>query len=143
MLGDEDLVRALTGMRANLAADGLLVFDLNTSSTFAGGYSGVREIQHDGSRWRWTGRGEVAPCVYEAEIAGDRLEPIRQRERFRGVDEVLDAMRTAGLQGLVAYGMREAEGEVLLSTPPDEQRDYKLVFIGARDDRPALPGSPA
>lgn len=139
LLGDEDLVRALTGMRANLARDGILIFDVNSSSTFASGYTGVREVQHEGSQWRWSGRGEVAPSVYEAEIAGDHLEPIRQRERFRPAGEVLDAMQAAGLQVLAAYGMREEGGEILLSAPPDEDRDYKLVFIGARDDRPGGP----
>lgn len=134
LLGDKDLVQALTGMKTNLAEDGILVFDVNSSSTFASGYSGIREIQHEGSRWRWTGLGEVAPSVYEAEIAGDQLEPIRQRERFRRVDEVLEAMQAAGLEVLAAYGMREAEGEVLLSAPPDEYRDYKLVFVGAHGD---------
>ena len=134
LLGDEDLVEALTGMKANLARDGLLIFDVNSSSTFASAYSGVREIQHRGLRWRWTGRGEVAPSVYEAEIAGDQLEPVRQRERFRSLDEVLAAVKAAGLRVLAAYGMRESEGEILLSAPPDEDRDYKLVFIGARDE---------
>jgi hypothetical protein len=28
-------------------------------------------------------------------------------------------------------GMSEADGEVLLTAPLDEDRDYKLVFIGA------------
>jgi SAM-dependent methyltransferase len=134
LLGDEDLVQALTGMKINLSEDGILIFDVNSRSTFSGGYLGVREIQHEGSRWSWTGRGEVAPSVYEAEIVGDQLEPVKQRERFRPVDEVLNAMQAAGLQVLAAYGMREADGEVLLSAPPDEDRDYKLVFIGARHD---------
>lgn len=137
LLGDEDLVQALTRMRANLARGGILIFDVNSSSTFASAYQGVREVQHEGSRWHWTGLGEVAPSVFEAEIAGDQLEPVIQRERFRPVDEVLDAMRAGGLQVLAAYGMREEDGKILLSAPPDEDRDYKLVFIGARDDRPA------
>ena len=134
LLGDEDLVQALAGMKANLAIDGLVIFDVNSGSTFAGGYSGAREVEHKGSRWRWIGRGEVAPSIYEAEISGDQLESIRQRERFRPVDEVLDAMREAGLNVLATYGMSETNGEVLLSAPPNEDRDYKLVFIGARDD---------
>lgn len=142
LLGDEDLVHALTGMKANLAGDGLLIFDVNSSSAFAGAYSGVREVEHMGSRWDWTGRGEVTPLVYEAEITGDRLDkPVMQRERFRPADEVLDAMQAAGLQVLAAHGMREENGEILLSAPPDEDRDYKLVFIGARDDRQALSSS--
>jgi SAM-dependent methyltransferase len=135
LLGEEDLVLALAGMRANLAEDGLLIFDVNSGSTYAEGYSEVREVDHKGSRWVWTGRGEVAPSVFEAEIAGDGLDPIRQLERFRPEDEVLRAMRDAGLQPLATYGMSEADGEIVLSSPPDEDRDYKLVFIAAAESQ--------
>jgi SAM-dependent methyltransferase len=131
LLGDRDLVLALTGMRANLAEDGLLVFDVNSSSAFASGHSGVREVEHQGSRWIWSGRGEVSPSVFEAEISGDRLdEPIRQSERYRPEREVREAMRAAGIQTLATLGMSEDDGGVLLSPSPDERRDYKLVFIG-------------
>jgi len=132
LLGDDDLVLALAGMRTNLAEDGLLVFDVNSRSTYASGASEVREVEHEGSRWVWRGRGEVAPSIYEAEIAGDRLpEPIRHLERFRSEREVMAAMRAAGLQTVAAFGMREANGEVVLTAPLDEGCDYKLVFIGA------------
>jgi SAM-dependent methyltransferase len=133
LLGDEDLVVALARMRANLADDGLLIFDVNSSSAFAGGYTGTHEVEHEGSRWRWTGRGEVAPSIFETEISGDRIEPIKQLERFRPEREVLDAMQAAGLRSLAAYGMSEVAGVVELSTPPDEDRDYKLVFIGSAE----------
>jgi SAM-dependent methyltransferase len=133
LLGDGDLVRALAGMEANLAENGLLVFDVNSSSTFASGYEEIREVEHEGSRWVWTGKGEVAPSVFEAEITGDRLDkPIRQIERFRPQREVLEAMRSAGLRTVAARGMSEAGGEILLSETPDESRDYKLVFVGAK-----------
>ena len=132
LLGEDDLVLALAGMRANLAEEGLLVFDVNSRSTYESGISESREVEHQGSRWVWTGRGEVAPSIFEAEIAGDRLvEPIRHLERFRSEHEVLEAMRAAGLQTIAALGMSEANGEVLLAAPLDEDRDYKLVFIGA------------
>lgn len=132
LLGEEDLVLALAGMRANLAKDGLLIFDVNSGSTYQEGYSEVHEVEHQGSRWVWTGRGEVEPSVYESEIAGDRLaEPIRHLERFRSEGEVLEAMRAAGIELLAALGMSEADGEIVLSSPADESRDYKLVFIGA------------
>jgi SAM-dependent methyltransferase len=135
LLGDDDLALALAGMRANLAENGLLIFDVNSRSTYASGYSEVREVEHQGSRWVWSGRGEVAPSVFEAQITGDRLEPIRHLERFRSEAEVLEAMRGVGIQALTALGMSEAEGEVLFSSPPDEDRDYKLVFIGAVGSR--------
>ena len=132
LLGDSDLILALAGMRANLAENGLLVFDMNSISAFATGHSEVREVEHQGSRWVWRGRGEVSPSVFEAEIAGDRLdEPIRQLERYRPEREVREAMQAAGIQTLATLGMREEDGEVLLSSSPDERRDYKLVFIGA------------
>jgi len=132
LLGDGDLTLALAGMRANLAENGLLVFDVNSISAFAGGYSESREVEHQGSRWVWNGRGEVSPSVFEAEIEGDQLdEPIRQSERYRPEREAREAMRAAGIQTLAALGMREENGEVLLSPSPDERRDYKLVFIGA------------
>ncbi len=132
LLGDDDLVLALLGMRKNLAESGLLVFDVNSRPVYANGYGGVREVAHKGARWIWRGRGEVTPSIFEAEIAGDRLdEPIRHLERFRSTDEVLQAMQIAGLETLAALGMSEADGEVVLSTPIDESRDYKLVFIGA------------
>jgi SAM-dependent methyltransferase len=129
LLGDGDLVTALAGMKANLAEGGLLLFDVNSRSTYMEGYAEVREVEHDGSRWVWTGRGEVAPSVFEAEIAGDRIEPIEHLERFRPEAEVLEAMRAAGLEPLATFGMSEADGEVVLSSP-DENRDYKLIFIG-------------
>jgi SAM-dependent methyltransferase len=131
LLGDDDLVLALEGMKANLAEHGLLIFDVNSSATYASAYLGEREVEHQGSRWVWRGRGEVAPSIFEAEITGDRLEPVRQLERFRSEREVLEAMRMAGIRTLASLGMSEQGGEVLLSAPPDESRDYKLVFIGA------------
>lgn len=132
LLGDDDLVHALTGMRENLRKDGLLIFDVNSSSAYATAYTGIREVEHEGSRWTWSGRGEVGASIFETEISGDRIaEPIRHVERFRTEGEVLEAMRAAGIETLAALGMSEAGGEVVLSTPADESRDYKLVFIGA------------
>jgi SAM-dependent methyltransferase len=117
LLGDEDLVLALRGMRKNLAASGLLVFDVNASPIYTSGYAGVKEVEHEGARWAWRGRGEVAPAIFESER------------------EVLQAMRIAGFETLAALGMSESSGRVVLSTPVDERRDYKLVFIGTAVSR--------
>lgn len=133
LLGDRDLVHALSGMRRNLAATGLLVFDVNSRSAYAEGYETERRVELKGSQWTWTGRGEVAPNVFAAEITGDRLAiPVRNVERFRPESEVREAMETAGIEVLAALGMSEAGDEIVLSAPLDEDRDYKLVFIGRR-----------
>lgn len=139
LLGDDDLAGALAGLRRNVAEGGLILFDVNSHSTYAVGYSEDREVEHDGSSWLWRGRGEVAPSIFEAEITGDRLpEPVRHVERFRPQSEVLAAMQEAGIETLATLGMSEDGDEILLTAPPDEGRDYKLIFIGtatARLDR--------
>lgn len=132
LLDDDDLVSALVGMRANLASGGLLVFDVNSFSTFVRGGEEIKEVEHGGSRWVWTGRGEIAPAFFESEITGDRLaDPIRHLERFRADSEIVQAMRSADLRLLAKLGMSEIGGEIALTDPPDENCDYKLVFIGA------------
>ena len=131
LLGDRDLVLALSGMRRNLSGHGLLIFDVNSRSTYSDGYVGERRVEHGGSQWVWTGRGEVGPAIFEAEITGDRLPgPIRHFERFRSEMEVRDAMRAAGIEAVAALGMSEVGDEILLSGPLCEERDYKLIFIG-------------
>jgi SAM-dependent methyltransferase len=135
LLGDEDLERALAAMRANLAADGLLLFDVNARSTYgAGAWNMVREIEHEGRRWTWRATGEVSPSIFETRIEGDDVEPSIHRERFRPATEVREAMKTAGLNCLAALSMNEVDGQIVLSEPPDEDRDYKVVYIGSKAD---------
>jgi SAM-dependent methyltransferase len=136
LLGDEDLEQALTRMRANLANDGLLLFDVNSKGTYDSGFwSGSRRtVEYDGRSWTWLGLGEVEgkPGVFETRIEGDDIESIPHRERFWSKPEVLEAMRAAGLDCLAALGMQEIDEKVVLSDPADESRDYKVVYIGAR-----------
>ncbi|HEU5105560.1 MAG TPA: class I SAM-dependent methyltransferase [Solirubrobacterales bacterium] len=130
LLGDSDLVRALARMRTNLAANGLLIFDVNSQLVYQQAYQGVHEVEHEGCHWRWTGRGEVAPSVYESWVEGDGIgEPFFNRQRFRPVTEVEEALTDAGLTCLAALGMEEVDGEVVLANLPDEGRHYKVVFI--------------
>jgi SAM-dependent methyltransferase len=130
LLGEDDLLDALRGMRANLRPGGLLLFDTNAQVAFEQGYSETSEVEFDRKRWRWVGLGEVSPSVYEARIEGDGIVTIANRERFRPAAEVRAAMKAADLDCLAALGMEEVEGEVVLSEPPDEARHYKVVFIG-------------
>jgi SAM-dependent methyltransferase len=136
LLGDDDVLLALLGMRENLAENGLLIFDVNASPIYTSGYADLKEVEYEGARWLWRGRGEVEPSIFEAEISGDRLDqPIRHLERLRSTHEVLESMQAAGLKTLAVLGMSEAGGQIVLSSPVDESRDYKLVFIGAIGSR--------
>lgn len=131
LLGDEDLVAALRGMRANLASTGLLIFDVNSRLVYEEAYSAVDEVEHEGKHWRWIGRGEVAPSVFESCIEGDGIEPIAHRERFRPIEEVREALAAATLTSVAVLGMKEVDGEVVLADPPDEERHYKAIFIAS------------
>jgi SAM-dependent methyltransferase len=130
LLGEGDLVDALRGMRANLEPNGLMLFDVNSRIVYDEGYAESREIEHQGRRWRWVGLGEASPSIFEARIEGDGIPPTVNKERFRPLPEVREAMTAAGLTCLASLGMEEVEGEVVLSEPPDENRHYKIVFIG-------------
>ena len=134
LLGDEDLERALACMRANLADDGLLLFDVNSKGTYdSGSWSGGgHTVEYDGRSWTWLGIGEVEPSVFETRIEGDDIEPIVHRERFRPEPEVREAMTAAGLDCLAALGMQEIDEKIVLTEPPDESRDYKVIYIGAK-----------
>jgi hypothetical protein len=47
-------------------------------------------------------------------------------------------MQTAGVACLATLGMTEVDGKVQLAEPPDEDRDYKIVFIGKAAASPRL-----
>ncbi len=131
LLGDADLISALSGMGKNLASNGLLVFDVATRSTYESNHFGTRMVAHEGCRWTWTGLGEPAPSIFEAEITGDRLrEPVRNLVRFRSETEVRNSMGAAGIEILAVLGMSETGAAIELSEHLDESRDYKLIFIG-------------
>ncbi|HEV2856991.1 MAG TPA: class I SAM-dependent methyltransferase [Solirubrobacterales bacterium] len=139
LLSEDDLERALARMCANLVADGLLLFDVNSKGTYdSGSWSGGSHVvEHDGRSWTWHGLGEVEgePSVFETRIEGDDIETIVHRERFRPEAEVRAAMNAAGLDCLAVLGMQEIDDKVVLSDPADEARDYKVVYIGAKADR--------
>ncbi len=129
---DGDLERGLAGMGANLAPGGLLLFDANTlgvfETSFSGGDCGVMSV----GAWRWHGLAEkVEPGgTYEARISGGGLEPHVHRQRHHPVEHVEEAMTAAGLECLAALGQQEVDGDVVLTDPADEARDYKVIYIG-------------
>jgi SAM-dependent methyltransferase len=135
LLGDGDFERAFAAMGANMAADGLLLFDCNSFCMYESAYGNEeRTVERDGRRWTWRGVGATgdAPDTYEARIEGDGIEPVVHRERFRSDEEIREALSAAGLDCLAAYGMDEVEGKVVLHDPIDEVRHYKRVYIAGK-----------
>lgn len=135
LLGDNDLQRALTRMRANLADGGLIVFDVNARCMYEGEgiwASGKRAVEHDGRSWTWHAIGEVGRSIYEVRIEGDDVEAIVHRQRFRSQSAVREAMAAAGLECRAALGMDEASGQIVLSEPLNEDVHCKVIYIAAK-----------
>jgi SAM-dependent methyltransferase len=132
LLRDGDLERALTGMRANLAPGGLVLFDANTLSLFEASFASGDDERMSVGEWRWVGQGDrVEPGgIFEARVSGGEIEPHVHRERHWTEDQIRAAMETAGLELLTVLGQREVDLKVLLEQPPDDWRHYKVIHIG-------------
>jgi SAM-dependent methyltransferase len=131
-----ELVRALRGMRANLAPGGLLLFDANTLALFDSHFTDAGENEMSVGEWRWRGLSTtIEPGgSFEAEISGNGVETHAHRQRHHPVEQVREAIAAAGLVHLTSLGQREADGKVLLTDPPDEQRDHKTIHIAGAPD---------
>jgi SAM-dependent methyltransferase len=128
---DGDLERALAGIRANLAEDGLVLFDSNTmvvfKESFAGGASDTMSV----GQWTWKGLGgEFEPGdTLEAEISGEGVETHVHRERHYTEERVREAMAAAGLECLAVLGQHDVGWKVVLSEPLDEMHHHKAIYI--------------
>jgi SAM-dependent methyltransferase len=130
LVGDGDLQSALEAMGANLAPEGLLVFDCNTLLMFRGSFEPNTGLKRD-ARWHWEGRGETGG-VYEAEVSGEGVATHVHKERHYSVPEIQRTMLNAGLQPVAALGQREDGGDLLLADAWDEGRDHKIIHVARR-----------
>jgi SAM-dependent methyltransferase len=133
---DGQLVRALEGMRANLAPGGLVLFDANTLALFDSHFTDEGKNEMSVGEWRWRGLStSIEPGgSFEAEISGSGVEAHAHRQRHHPVEQVQEAIAAAGLAHLASLGQREADGKVLLSDPSDERRDHKTIHIAGAPD---------
>jgi SAM-dependent methyltransferase len=135
LIGEGELERALRAIRANLAPDGLLLFDTNSRLMYGLAYEAVEDdVAKDGRSWTWTGLGREDPevPVYRVRIEGDGVEPIINEERYFRIDEVEAALEAAGYESLAVLGQREEGAEVALHEPADDDADHKIVYISRR-----------
>lgn len=130
LVADGDLQSALEAMRANLAADGLLVFDCNTLQLFRASFDAGEGLERD-ARWNWRGLGHAGD-IYEAEVSGEGVATHIHRERHYSVPEVQRTLLNAGLQPLAALGQREDGDDLILADAWDEERDHKIIHVARR-----------
>jgi SAM-dependent methyltransferase len=133
LIGEGEPERTMAAVRANLAPDGLVLFDSNSLEMYRLAYESVEDTVEKGGRtWTWTGLGrdDGELPIYRVEIAGDVDEPIVNEERYFPIPEVEAAMEGGGLEVVAVLGQREEDEEVVLSEPADDEGDHKIVYIG-------------
>lgn len=138
LMSKEELEQALAGMKANLAADGLLLFDVNTLETFRTFFAEEDVLERGGRRYVWTGAtaDDVPPrSIGEARLeateadGGAAIETHVHRQRHHPEADVLAALEAVGLECLDVYGH---DHSAVFEQPVEELRHTKMVFIARR-----------
>jgi SAM-dependent methyltransferase len=131
LLDDRELVATLRGMRRNLAARGVVVFDANTLTTYRDFFGAKHESEFGGRRFVWTGQVEEsqlragATCEARFDGEGPGVQPHVHRQRHFGQAEVLAAIGVAGLVCVDVRGERDGNLESCL----DEDVHTKAVYV--------------
>lgn len=134
-----ELGAALSGLRANLAPTGLLIFDLNTISTYRGFFAEEVTMERGGRRLIWRGRsrpdiepGASVEAVFEVEPleeGGVAIAPETHRQRHFPAAEVEAALARAGLELVGSYGHGE---DGIPRQPLDEATHTKAIYVARR-----------
>lgn len=136
LLSSEELVEALSAMAANLAPEGLLMFDVNAMTTYRTFFSEEVVVERDGRRLTWRGRstpeaeqGSINEAVFEIESleeGAEPIEPVVHRQRHFPEAVVLAALEQAGLECVDLFGHRE---DAIPEQPLREDFHTKAVYI--------------
>ena len=138
LLSPGELERALAGMRANLAATGLLLFDVNELLAYRTFFAETEVVERSGRRLVWNGLAakNVAPgsiCESRLEVMPDDADVVTSqapvlthRQRHFPETEVLAALEGAELECLAVYGMY-IDG--ILKQPLDDTIHTKAIYI--------------
>lgn len=141
LLSAEELVRALSGMRGNLAPGGLLMFDVNTLQTYRSFFAEAETVERGGRRLLWTGQasaeappGSICEARFEVEAPGGdgaEVETHVHRQRHFPEAEVLALLEGAGLECLEALGHGL---DAVPEQPVEELVHSKAVYIAKPAD---------
>jgi SAM-dependent methyltransferase len=131
---DGDLDRLLLGVKRNLSRErGLVIFDTNTLSQFRSDYSSDVKDEVGGRRWRGLAANMEPGAVFEGEFSGRGISPHIHRQRHWTIRAVEERIEASGLRCLAILGQRELGGRIIVTEPPREERDAKVVYIATHD----------
>lgn len=130
LIEEDDLAQLFAGIKRNLSRDqGLVLFDANTLALFRTDYAAGAREEIGSCRWHGLTEEVRAGAVYEGRFSGPDVEAHIHRQRHWPIGQVQEALEASGLRCLAVLGQREEGGGVLLSRPPDEERDAKVVYV--------------
>jgi SAM-dependent methyltransferase len=132
-----ELERALGGMAANLAPDGVLIFDSNTLATYRTFFAERVVVESRGRRLIWTGRtggraepGQISEASFKVEPlvpgAGPAVPPEVHRQRHHPEAEIRAALAAAGLEVSGLYGCTT---DGVPRQPVNEDLHTKSVYV--------------
>jgi SAM-dependent methyltransferase len=137
LLDRGELLRCFRGIAANLAPDGLALFDLNTLRAYRTTFACDSVTEHDGTVFAW--RGESTPDVAPGGSAASQIDiftatgdglygraTTRHEQRHFPRDDVVELLRGAGLRCVAVYGARD-DGRLV--QPADESTQLKVLYI--------------
>ena len=136
LLRAEEMGDALSGMRANLAPGGLLMFDVNTLQAYRSFFAEVQQVERHGRRLIWRGRGStetpagsISEAHFEVESApsgSPEVETHVHRQRHFPEAEMLELLEQAGLECLDVFGHGF---DAVPKQPLEELVHSKAVYI--------------
>ncbi|HEY7951291.1 MAG TPA: class I SAM-dependent methyltransferase [Solirubrobacterales bacterium] len=142
LLSPEELEQAFRGMRDNLAATGLLLFDVNELLVYRTFYAETSVVEQGGKRFVWRGLAPAgvpagSVCESRLEVEGEEGAGVAEgetaihRQRHFPEAEVLAALERAGLECLDIYG-HGLDG--IPKQPLDTAQHTKAIYIARRAD---------
>ncbi|HEY5053556.1 MAG TPA: class I SAM-dependent methyltransferase [Solirubrobacterales bacterium] len=131
LLCTEELEAALLGMRRNLAPDGIVVFDVNTLTTYRNFFSNECVVEFNNRRFVWHGLTSVsevsAGSIHEAHFDAEGETGVANihTQRHFTEEEILAAIDAAGFRCLAVFG--ESNGD--LERGMNEDFHTKAVYL--------------
>jgi SAM-dependent methyltransferase len=141
LIEPDHLVLALAAAGANLAPDGVMVFDLNLLRTFRTFFAEAVIVEDDDAFLAWRGLtapdaepGVLAEAIFDAFTPGAdgrwlRHDAAVHRQRHHPEEQVRETLALAGLECAAVYG-HGLDG--IPSPGADELRDTKALYIARR-----------
>jgi SAM-dependent methyltransferase len=137
LLGPGELECCFRGIAANLAPEGVVLFDLNTLLAYRTTFARDGVSERDGNLFAWRGEasadlqpGDAASAQIDIfAAAGDELYgrvTTRHEQRHFPRGDVVEALRAAGLRCVAVHGVLY-DGRLV--EPADESAQLKVLYI--------------